>query len=110
VAVGFPALCVARPSGSGWEALCLDFDIGVQGQSFVDVQCKLEDMVTSYIEDALQEEELIGLGYCIDVRPLVCGCFGACEFFLQLFLGGGMVSVHRLLSFPFSAPPEMHIR
>jgi hypothetical protein len=57
VAVGFPALCVARPSGSGWEALCLDFDIGVQGQSFVDVQCKLEDMVTSYIEDALQEEE-----------------------------------------------------
>jgi hypothetical protein len=52
-----PFFCVAHGSSRGWEALCLDFDISVQGHTFEEVRCGLEDAVRTYVEDALKEDE-----------------------------------------------------
>jgi hypothetical protein len=55
--VPVPFFCVARGSPQGWEALCLDFDISVQGRSFEEVRRGLEEAVRTYVEDASKEEE-----------------------------------------------------
>jgi hypothetical protein len=49
--------CVARRHGDGWEAMCLDLDIAVQGRSFDEVRSLLGEAVSTYIEDALAEAE-----------------------------------------------------
>jgi hypothetical protein len=50
--------CVAREhSGGVWEALCLDFDIAVQGRSFDEVKNQLDVALTSYVTDAMAEDE-----------------------------------------------------
>lgn len=43
-------LCYAEGSGSAWEAICLDFDIAVQGTSDRDVMNKLEAAIHDYFE------------------------------------------------------------
>jgi hypothetical protein len=48
-------LCFVRGRGSVWEALCLDFDIAVQGASFDDVMSRMRDAVRTYVEDAEAE-------------------------------------------------------
>jgi hypothetical protein len=50
-------LCVARHENEWWEALCLDFDLAVQGRSFDEVRALLDEAVNSYIEDAGAEAE-----------------------------------------------------
>lgn len=51
-------LCVAHPSEvGGWEGLCLDFDIAVQGKSFDEVKAHLQHAIVSYVQDAMKEEE-----------------------------------------------------
>lgn len=47
--------CHARGRSGEWEAICLDFDLAVQGRSFDEVLRLLEDAVNSYIQDALAE-------------------------------------------------------
>lgn len=42
-------LCFAHGSESGWEALCVDFDIAVQGDSFDDVKLMLDTAVQEYV-------------------------------------------------------------
>ena len=42
-----------------WEALCVDFDIAVQGDSLQDVQHLLNDAVAFYIQDAHREQESV---------------------------------------------------
>lgn len=49
-------LCYARSDGSGWEALCVDLDIGVQGESLNEVVDALNEAVVSYVEDAKKED------------------------------------------------------
>lgn len=62
----FAYFCVAEGSDQrGWEAICLDLDIAVQGSSFEEVRGLLKQAVGSYIEDALKEsaadrERLLG--------------------------------------------------
>lgn len=48
--------CYARGFPGRWEAICVDFDIAVQGRSFEDVKRLLEGAVKTYIEDACAEE------------------------------------------------------
>lgn len=48
-------LCFAHGNPSGWEALCIDLDISVQGDTFDDVRALLSKAVGSYI-DAAQDE------------------------------------------------------
>ncbi|MGH7052445.1 MAG: hypothetical protein ACREFK_10785 [Stellaceae bacterium] len=42
--------CYAVKQKQGWEAICLDFDIAVQGESFSKVEQKLREALNSYIE------------------------------------------------------------
>lgn len=42
--------CYAVKQKHGWEAICLDFDIAVQGESFSEVERKLREALNSYIE------------------------------------------------------------
>lgn len=50
-------LCVAHGRPEGWEAICLDYDIAVQGQSFAEVREVLNDAIHTYVEDAMKEDE-----------------------------------------------------
>lgn len=42
--------CIAEGRDGHWEAICLDFDIAVQGKSFEDVYHGLTDMIDSYVQ------------------------------------------------------------
>ncbi len=42
--------CYAEGRDSEWEAICLDFDIAVQGESFEEVFHSLDDAVSLYLE------------------------------------------------------------
>jgi hypothetical protein len=50
-------LCVAHGNDEGWEAICLDLDIAVQGYSLDEVKWHLQSAVRTYIQDALAESE-----------------------------------------------------
>lgn len=49
--------CIAHGAGDQWEAVCLDFDLAVQGRSLEEVTRVLREMIASYIEDAMKESE-----------------------------------------------------
>ena len=49
-------LCYARSDGDGWEGLCIDLDIGVQGANLNEVVDALNEAVVSYVEDAKKED------------------------------------------------------
>ena len=42
--------CFARRHGNRWEAVCLDFDLAVQGDSFDDVYHSLDTAVGEYVK------------------------------------------------------------
>lgn len=43
-------ICYAERSGEWWEAFCPRFDLAVQGRSFHEVQEKLNDQITLFLE------------------------------------------------------------
>lgn len=47
--------CVAQGRGDEWEAFCLDLDLAVQGHSFDDVRCRLEEALSAYLESVASE-------------------------------------------------------
>src|SRR6266478_4745868 len=51
--------CYAVGRPDGWEAICVDFDVAVQGESFADVTQKLGEALRSYGEyvNSLPPEE-----------------------------------------------------
>lgn len=44
--------CIAKGRPGNWEAICLDFDISVQGASFEEVKSLLTEAIDSYVEFA----------------------------------------------------------
>lgn len=50
-------LCFAHGSDQGWEAICVDLDIAVQGDSFDDVRNGLNHAVETFVEDAAAESD-----------------------------------------------------
>lgn len=42
--------CYAEGSGDQWEAICLDLDIAVQGESFREVYDSLHDAIVLHLE------------------------------------------------------------
>lgn len=48
--------CVAKGNEEGWEALCVDLDIAVEGRSFEDARARLNDAIRTYVEDASKED------------------------------------------------------
>ena len=46
--------CYAQRDAPGvWVALCLDFDLAAQGETFEDARNHLDGMITEYVADAL---------------------------------------------------------
>jgi len=45
--------CYAIKDGSQWVALCLDFDLAAQGDTFIEARQSLDEQIRSYLEDAL---------------------------------------------------------
>jgi predicted RNase H-like HicB family nuclease len=52
-----PLFAIARGHEGHWEAICLDFDIAVQGRTFNEVEGLLRVAVETYVEDAMKEDE-----------------------------------------------------
>ncbi len=48
--------CFARGVPGSWEAICIDFDIAVQGSSYDDVRAMLDEAIASYVVDAQRED------------------------------------------------------
>jgi len=42
--------CIAEGHSGQWEAVCLDFDLAVQGASFDEVQKRLVEAIAAYLE------------------------------------------------------------
>jgi predicted RNase H-like HicB family nuclease len=51
--------CYAEHEEGVWVALCLDFNLAAQGDSFEDAKIKLEAMIAEYVYDALMGEDKI---------------------------------------------------
>jgi predicted RNase H-like HicB family nuclease len=49
--------CYAEREDDIWIALCLDFNLAAQGESFEEVKAKLEAMIAEYVHDALAGED-----------------------------------------------------
>ncbi len=47
--------CFARGRPGEWEAICLDYDIAVQGRTFEEVEQLLGMSIDDYVESARQE-------------------------------------------------------
>lgn len=50
-------VCIAKGRDGRWEAICLDLDIAVSGETFDEVKATMNDAVTSYLQDANAEGE-----------------------------------------------------
>ncbi len=49
--------CFAHGKPGDWEAVCLDFDLSVQGETFEDVQQTLIAAINDYVLAARDEDE-----------------------------------------------------
>ena len=52
-----PLRCMAESQDGAWWAICIDLDIGVQGQSFADVKEGLNRAIEMYLERAAELPE-----------------------------------------------------
>jgi len=49
--------CYAKQEGGMWVAVCLDFCLATQGDSLNEVKRKLEEQITFYVSEALEDKE-----------------------------------------------------
>jgi hypothetical protein len=54
-----PLVCFAHGNGRGWEAICVDFDIAVQGTSFDEVKASLDRAIDQYVSAASAEDAAV---------------------------------------------------
>lgn len=50
-------LCYIEGQGVRWQGLCVDFDLTVAGTSLEEVKVMLHRVVSSYVADAMAEDE-----------------------------------------------------
>lgn len=53
----FTYFCVAEGNDDRWEAICLNLDIAVEGNTLADVKARMHECVKSYVLEALQMPE-----------------------------------------------------
>lgn len=54
----FTLFCIAEGCNeNGWQAICLNLDIAVEGRTLADTQARLDAAVASYIEEAMKLPE-----------------------------------------------------
>lgn len=51
--------CYAERIGDQWQALCIDLNVAAQADTFEEVRQKLDQMVYSYVYDALLGEDRV---------------------------------------------------
>ena len=49
--------CFAEQADGQWQAVCLDFCLAAQGDSFEEARGKLHAMIVEYVQDALTGED-----------------------------------------------------
>jgi len=49
--------CFAKQEKGVWVAVCLDFGLATQGDSFSEVKLKLEEQIVFYVREALEDSE-----------------------------------------------------
>ncbi len=49
--------CFAEYDGESWSAICLDFTLAAQAETFEEAKNKLEVMIIEYVNDALSGED-----------------------------------------------------
>ena len=52
------ATCYAWGNADGWEAICVDFDLAAQGDSFEEVRSELSDAIDTFLAYAAELPEL----------------------------------------------------
>lgn len=83
-------LCVAKGLPGDWEAMCLDLDIAVQGESFEDVRERLHAAIEGYVEDASREDKETARRLLSRRAPFsVRAKWAVGQFFHQLRHGSG---------------------
>lgn len=100
-------LCFAHGDETGWEALCVDLNIAIQGATFDEVQEQLERAVASYIKDALAEDE----DTCRKLLSRMAPWHVTAGLTLKLIwerLKNRRKRI-RQASFPIYAAPQMHV-
>jgi hypothetical protein len=60
--------CYAEQEEGVWVAVCLDFNLAAQGDSFDEVKKKLESMIEEYVYDALVGEDRAYAGQLLTRR------------------------------------------
>lgn len=60
--------CYAERHDDLWLAFCLDFSLGVQGDSLEEVRSKLESQIQEYVHDALVGEDRAHAEYLLTRR------------------------------------------
>ena len=51
------AICYAWGNSDGWEAICVDFDLAAQGDSFAEVRRELSDAIDTFLSYAAELPE-----------------------------------------------------
>lgn len=49
--------CYAENKGNNWQVFCLDLTLAAQGETFLDAKQKLEEMICSYVYDAVAGDD-----------------------------------------------------
>jgi predicted RNase H-like HicB family nuclease len=49
--------CYAKRQEGAWVAVCIDFCLATQGESFEEAKRKLEEQIYFYVDEALQDKE-----------------------------------------------------
>ena len=57
--------CFAEPEDGSWVAVCVDFSLAAQGQSFKEAREKLDAQIHEYVFDALAGEDRASADYLL---------------------------------------------
>jgi hypothetical protein len=96
--------CVAYQRDGEWQALCLDLDIAVHGRSFADVKHCLGEAVSSYVQDALKEDEPARRRLLSRKAPLSVRFPWALRLFFRSILSNKKSDSDQAAGFPISCP------
>lgn len=76
--------CFAHGRDGEWEAICVDLDIAVQGQSLEDVRDLLSRAIRDYVDSARREEPAVRDALLSRRAPLWVRIRRHCSFLLAM--------------------------
>ena len=79
--------CYAEGSQGHWEAICLDFDLAVQGKSFDEVYRELNDMIGSYLKTVATYPEQERRRFLARRAPFLLRLKFACLYIAAVLFG-----------------------